>query len=222
MLQALAAATGKRIVFYCAFGERSAMAVQAAQDARLESACHIQGGIDAWKKAEGPLRIAAMKAKVALITGAAHGIGRAIARQLLDDGWNIGAIDVSAADLGRVFGKQLRRVLTIEGDIGDEATAKRAVTVTIERFGQLNGVVSNAGIMIRKPIRQLTIAEWRRVLDVNLTATFLLAKAAERPLRQTEGAFVSIASTRAKCRSRTPKPIRRARAGWWRSLMRWP
>jgi len=139
-----------------------------------------------------------MKAKVALITGAAHGIGRATARQLLDDGWNIGAVDISAADLGRVFGKQLRRVLTIDGDIGDEAIAKRAVTVTIERFGQLDGVVSNAGIMIRKPIRQLTIAEWRRVLDVNLTAAFLLAKAAERPLRQTKGAFVSIASTRAK------------------------
>jgi glyoxylase-like metal-dependent hydrolase (beta-lactamase superfamily II)/rhodanese-related sulfurtransferase len=55
MLHELAEATGKRIVFYCAFGERSAMAVQAAQDAGLKTACHIQGGIDAWKKASGPL-----------------------------------------------------------------------------------------------------------------------------------------------------------------------
>src|ERR1700720_2694722 len=55
MLHELAAGTGKRIVFYCAFGERSAMAVQAAQDAGLKTACHIQGGIDAWKKANGPL-----------------------------------------------------------------------------------------------------------------------------------------------------------------------
>ena len=55
MLHELAEATGKRIVFYCAFGERSAMAVQAAQDAGLKTACHIQGGIDAWKKAKGPL-----------------------------------------------------------------------------------------------------------------------------------------------------------------------
>ena len=55
MLYELAAGTGKRIVFYCAFGERSAMAVQAAQDAGLKTACHIQGGIDAWKKANGPL-----------------------------------------------------------------------------------------------------------------------------------------------------------------------
>jgi sulfur dioxygenase len=55
MLHELARATGKRIIFYCAFGERSAMAVRAAQDAGLTSAVHIQGGIDAWKKAHGPL-----------------------------------------------------------------------------------------------------------------------------------------------------------------------
>jgi glyoxylase-like metal-dependent hydrolase (beta-lactamase superfamily II)/rhodanese-related sulfurtransferase len=55
MLHALAAATGKRLLFYCAFGERSAMAVQAARDAQLGSACHLHGGIDAWTKAGGPL-----------------------------------------------------------------------------------------------------------------------------------------------------------------------
>jgi len=55
MLHELAAATGKRMAFYCAFGERSAMAVQAAQDAGLKTACHIEGGIDAWRKAKGPL-----------------------------------------------------------------------------------------------------------------------------------------------------------------------
>ncbi len=55
MLHELARATRKRIVFYCAFGERSAMAVQAAQDAGLASTAHIHGGIDAWKKAGGPL-----------------------------------------------------------------------------------------------------------------------------------------------------------------------
>jgi sulfur dioxygenase len=55
MLNELARSTGKRIVFYCAFGERSAMAVQAAQDAGLASACHIEGGVDAWRKVAGPL-----------------------------------------------------------------------------------------------------------------------------------------------------------------------
>jgi sulfur dioxygenase len=55
MLHELAAATGNRILFYCAFGERSAMAVQVAQDAGLKTACHIEGGIDAWKKVNGPV-----------------------------------------------------------------------------------------------------------------------------------------------------------------------
>src|SRR3954462_3680986 len=55
MLHELATTTGKRVVFYCAYGERSAMAVQAAQAAGITSACHIQGGLDAWKKAQRPL-----------------------------------------------------------------------------------------------------------------------------------------------------------------------
>jgi sulfur dioxygenase len=55
ILRELARAADKRIVFYCAFGERSAMAVQAAQDAGLVAALHVEGGIDAWKKAQGPL-----------------------------------------------------------------------------------------------------------------------------------------------------------------------
>ncbi len=55
VLHELAVATAKRLLFFCAFGERSAMAVQAAQDAGLDSACHIQGGMDAWRKAGGPV-----------------------------------------------------------------------------------------------------------------------------------------------------------------------
>jgi sulfur dioxygenase len=55
MLYELAAATNRRLLFYCAFGERSAMAVRAAREAGLQTACHVHGGIDAWKKADGPL-----------------------------------------------------------------------------------------------------------------------------------------------------------------------
>jgi rhodanese-related sulfurtransferase len=55
MLRGVAAATGRRIVFFCAFGERSAMAVNAAKEAGLSNAVHIAGGIDAWKKAGGPV-----------------------------------------------------------------------------------------------------------------------------------------------------------------------
>jgi hypothetical protein len=67
----------------------------------------------------------------------------------------------------------------------------------IARFGRLDAVVSNAGIMIRKPLRRLTPDEWHRVIDTNLTAAFLLARAAEKPLQAAHGAIVLIASTRA-------------------------
>ena len=55
LLHEIATATGKRLIFYCAFGERSAMAVETAQDAGLKNACHVKGGLDAWKKECGPL-----------------------------------------------------------------------------------------------------------------------------------------------------------------------
>ena len=55
MLYEFARTGNRRIVFYCAYGERSAMAVKMAQDAGILSACHIEGGLDAWKKANGPV-----------------------------------------------------------------------------------------------------------------------------------------------------------------------
>ena len=134
---------------------------------------------------------------VVLVTGAAHGIGRAIARHLEQEGWAVGALDLKKTGLSRVFPRGSRTAIAMEGDVADGATAAIAVDVLLERFGRLDAVVSNAGIMKRKPIRQLTLDEWRRVLDVNLTATFLLARAAEKALRRQKGAIVTIASTRA-------------------------
>jgi len=133
---------------------------------------------------------------VALITGGAKGLGRAIARHLLSSGWQVGIIDLPDSGLRHAFSRQ-RGALVIEGDVRDEETASDAVDAMVHRFRRLDAVVSNAGIMIRKPLRRLTLAEWHRVLDTNLTAAFLLARAAEKPLRRAHGAIVMIASTRA-------------------------
>src|SRR5262245_51580697 len=105
---------------------------------------------------------------VALVTGAAHGIGRATAQHLLDAGWGVGALDLPKSGLVRAFPKRLRRVALIEGDVADERTAPAAVAAMIEMFGRLDAVVSNAGIMNRKPLRRLTLPEWYRVIDTNL------------------------------------------------------
>lgn len=136
------------------------------------------------------------ESRVAIVTGAASGIGRATARKLLDDGWRIVAVDLSAANLRRVFARQ-KQAEILAGDVAEESTAGNAVAATLKRFGRLDGAVSNAGIMKRTPLRRHTLTDWRRVIDVNLTASFLLARAAEKPLRKAKGAFVAIASTRA-------------------------
>jgi NAD(P)-dependent dehydrogenase (short-subunit alcohol dehydrogenase family) len=135
--------------------------------------------------------------RVALVTGAAHGIGRAIARRLLDDGWRVAALDLPGKGLGRLYGRQPRRALAIERDVAAEETARRAVRDIVTTFGRLDALVSNAGTMVRKPLGRLTLDEWRHVLDTNLTAAFLFARAAEKALRSARGAIVTIASTRA-------------------------
>jgi len=134
-------------------------------------------------------------APVAIVTGAARGIGRAIARRLLHDGWRVGVVDLPGSGLAR--GHAGSRVVVVEGDVAEEETARRVVRAVTARFGRLDGLVSNAGIMVRKPLRALTLAEWRKVLDTNLTAAYLFARAAEKPLRAAGGAIVLIASTRA-------------------------
>ncbi len=134
---------------------------------------------------------------VALVTGGAKGIGRAITRHLLATGWRVAIVDVAGAGLRRAYPSANRNSLAIEGDVRDEETVRHAVNAAVARFARLDAVVSNAGIMIRKPIRRLTLGEWRRVIDTNLTAAFLLARAAEKPLRTAKGAMVTIASTRA-------------------------
>jgi len=134
---------------------------------------------------------------VALVTGGAKGIGRAIARHLLATGWCVGIVDLPGSGLRRIYPPRSRNTVVIEGDVREQETVSRAVTVLVERFGRLDAVVSNAGIMMRKPLRRLTLAEWHRVIDTNLTAAFLLARTAEKPLRKARGAIVTIASTRA-------------------------
>jgi NAD(P)-dependent dehydrogenase (short-subunit alcohol dehydrogenase family) len=104
------------------------------------------------------------------VTGGANSIGRAIARHLLADGWRLGIVDLRHNAMRRAFPLATRNVVLIEGDVGVEETAPRAVGALLDRYGRLDALVSNAGIMIRKPLRRLTLAEWYQVIDANLTA----------------------------------------------------
>ena len=139
--------------------------------------------------------------RTAIVTGAGHGIGRGIARRLLRDGWQVFALD---QDTGRL--DALRQDTALSGklhvmtaDTGAEADINRAMQDIAGHTDEIHGLVCNAGIMIRKPIESLSAAEWNRVLAVNLTGPFLLARAAAPLLRipQAGGAIVMIGSTRA-------------------------
>lgn len=128
--------------------------------------------------------------RTALVTGGAKGIGHAVAQRLRQEGWNVAILDRDrTTDADGIHGEV--------GDVGDETAVQKAISRTLDRFGRLDAVVSNAGIMIRKPVTELSLAEWRRVLDTNLTGAFLLAKHAANALRKARGAMVLIASTRA-------------------------
>jgi len=127
--------------------------------------------------------------RVALVTGGARGIGRAVAERLERDGWRVVVADREAAS--GLPGRFVR------ADVAEEAAVRALVEGIAGAEGRLDALVCNAGFMIRKPLRELSLGEWQAVLGTNLTSAFLLAKAAEGMLRAAGGAVVTIASTRA-------------------------
>jgi NAD(P)-dependent dehydrogenase (short-subunit alcohol dehydrogenase family) len=129
--------------------------------------------------------------RVALVTGGAKGIGLGVAQRLLRDGWRVVVADRAAPPEGTA-------VRFVQADVADEAAVRGLVGGIVAEEGRLDALVSNAGFMIRKPIRDLSMAEWNAVVGTNLTATFLLVREAEALLRAARGAVVTIASTRAR------------------------
>lgn len=136
----------------------------------------------------------------ALVTGGAGGIGRAVARRLARDGFAVTIVDIDAGR-GSAAAAALAdagKVRAVEGDAASEADMARAVKEAAGGSGKLHALVCNAGIMIRRKVTELTLDEWHRVLDVNLTSTFLLARHAAPLLAAAGGAIVTIGSTRAR------------------------
>lgn len=122
--------------------------------------------------------------RVAIVTGAAGGIGGAVAAGLVRRNAKVVLIDVDAEGLDRATAELGDSAVGLVADAGDPATADDAVGRAVERFGGLDLVHANAGIGIDKRAVDLTPADWQRVLDVNLTGPFLLARAAMRELER--------------------------------------
>jgi len=153
--------------------------------------------------------------KAALVTGAARGIGYAIAARLAADGARVAVLDLDAAvakeAAARIGPSAL--VLTADVTVADEVEA--AVHQVVTAFGRLDILVNNAGITGRSfPIWELSDEDWRRVIDVDLTSVFYCCRSAVRVmLEQGSGRIVNIASIAGKEGNPTLVPYSAAKAG---------
>ena len=135
--------------------------------------------------------------KVALVTGAARGIGLASAQWFLDHGYAVALLDIDSATLQTAVAALVpaERVLALPADVRDAQQVARAVAVVEVRFGRLDALVNNAGIAVFKPLLDTAFDEWRDVMATNLDGPFLCTQAAAPlMLRGGGGAVVNIAS----------------------------
>lgn len=134
--------------------------------------------------------------KVALVTGAARGIGLATAKRFLADGWRVALLDIDNETLNRTHAAlPADRTIPICCDVADAAGVAGAIARLAQKFGRLDALVNNAGIAIFKPILEVTYEDWSRVLAVNLTGPFLCVQAAAPLMRDSGGgAIVNITS----------------------------
>ncbi|MDD4953677.1 MAG: 3-oxoacyl-[acyl-carrier-protein] reductase [Candidatus Omnitrophica bacterium] len=139
-----------------------------------------------------------LKDKVALVTGGARGIGRAIALALAQEGANIVVADVNieaAKTTASDIEKMGRQALALEMDVTDYAKTEEAVNKILDKFTKVDILINNAGITKDNLLLRMSAAEWDAVLNVNLKGTFNCIKAVSRPMiKQRSGKIVSIAS----------------------------
>lgn len=136
--------------------------------------------------------------RVALVTGAGRGIGRAIALRLAQDGADVAVVDLIAANaeetaaMVRALGRQAVVHVT---DVSNSEAVQQAVSGTIAALGNLHILVNNAGITRDMLIIKMKDEDWQKVLDVNLTSAFLCSKfAVKHMMRQRYGRIVNMAS----------------------------
>src|SRR5471030_2565809 len=135
--------------------------------------------------------------KVALVTGAARGIGLAVAKRFLAEGWRVALLDIE----GELLWKSVEALAAagntqaLHCDVSDARAVASAIAEIERRFGRLDALVNNAGVAVFAPLLETSDEDWNRVLTVNLTGPFLCTKAAAPVMREHGGgAVVNITS----------------------------
>ena len=136
--------------------------------------------------------------RVAIVTGAAHGLGQAMARRLAEEGARVVLGDLDAAGLADTAARITRAggvVLTVVGDVTDEAPAAHLIQTAVDRYGRLDILVNNVGGSRTAKIWEMTVADWDFVVRLNLRSTFLCTRyAVPHMIRQRYGKIVCISS----------------------------
>ncbi len=143
--------------------------------------------------------------KVAVVTGGAQGIGKGIVSYLVDRNWRVLACDQNEAAGERLLQDMAREkgandsLRFVAGDVSRESDVQRIIQTAMDWAGRLDALINNAGLADPEtgPVEELSLEDWQRRLDVNLTGSFLMAKHAVPQLRKTRGALINMASTRA-------------------------
>ena len=131
---------------------------------------------------------------VAVVTGAARGIGLATARRFVAAGYAVAMLDIDAAEVERAAGSLPGRVLPIPCDVADVAQVRAAAAKVEAGLGAVAALVNNAGVALFKPILETSFEEWQRVLAVNLDGPFICTQVFAPSLLRARGAVVNIAS----------------------------
>ncbi|MEY8118830.1 SDR family NAD(P)-dependent oxidoreductase [Falsihalocynthiibacter sp. BN13B15] len=134
-----------------------------------------------------------MTQKVALVTGAARGIGLATSKLLIEQGWKVAMIDRDASELV-IAAEPLEQGFPFEYDVSLPDDVDKMAEAVLSTFGRIDAVVNNAGVADFRPLAETTFADWRRIMDTNLDGLFLVSQATIPALKRTKGALVNIAS----------------------------
>jgi NAD(P)-dependent dehydrogenase (short-subunit alcohol dehydrogenase family) len=142
-----------------------------------------------------------LRGQIALVTGAAQGIGEGIARRLAEEGMDVALADVNSDAVQQtaamIASETGARTIALVGDVSDESDAHTMVQGCAEAFGGLTALVNNAGVDVAAAPSDVTHAMWQRVHDVDLWGAMLMVREAESLLSACGGAVVNIASTHA-------------------------
>lgn len=141
------------------------------------------------------MEIRRYESKVAIVTGAANGIGKSMAERLLEEGAQVAAFDIDSKALEAVY-KDRANVLIVTCDVSSKESVDQAVQMTLEVFGKIDVLFCNAGIIKRGSLLETSEADWKKVIDVNLNGTFFLNQAVLKTMveKGIKGAVVNTSS----------------------------